>query len=59
MSLKKDYIGTKKLCAGPAGWRCPCCNPFGCAPRRMKARARRMVRRAAKLITNQAIREES
>lgn len=45
MSLKKDYLKHDKLKAGPAGWGCPCCNPYNCSPRRMKVLARRFVRR--------------
>lgn len=53
MSLKKDYLGTHKLNAGPGGWRCPCCNPYGRSPRKMKAQAHRLLRRVSK----QALRE--
>lgn len=48
MSLKKDYRSVKKLNAGPGGWRCGCCNPMGCSPRKMKVRARRMLRHVSK-----------
>lgn len=50
MSLKKDYLGkSPKLERGPGGWRCLCCNPYRCQPRRMKARAHRLLRRIEKL----------
>lgn len=52
MSLKKDYKHVKKLNAGPGGWHCPCCNPMGCSSRKMKVRARRMLRRVTKQNTN-------
>lgn len=40
-----------RLRSGPGGIGCPCCNPYGCHPRNMKHRARRLVRRK----TRQAI----
>ena len=55
MSLKHDYFGKSlKLDGGPGGWRCSCCNRYGCSPRKMKARARRLVRRVDKLALRQA-----
>lgn len=51
MSLRKDYKGIAKLNAGPGGWHCNCCNPFGCNPRKMKPLARRHVRRVFKQMT--------
>lgn len=45
MSLARHYDGHPKLNGGPGGWKCPCCNPFRCAPRRMKAKAHRFIRR--------------
>lgn len=53
MSLKKDYLDTPKLNGGPGGWRCACCNPYGCNPRLMKAKARRLIRRANKQALSQ------
>jgi hypothetical protein len=52
--MKSETIGIKKLNAGPGGWHCPCCNPFHCHPRKMKAKARRMVRH----INKQNLRKE-
>lgn len=49
MSLKKDYKGKSKLEDGHGGWRCPCCNPYGCSPRKMKHKARRRMRRTARI----------
>lgn len=46
--MKKDYREHKKLQGGPGGWRCACCNPYGRSPRKMKANARRLVRRVTK-----------
>ena len=48
MGLSKDYRGIAKLNGGPGGWRCPCCNPYRCAPCRMKAKAHRLARRVGK-----------
>lgn len=48
MALKRDYLGISKLYEGYGGWRCPCCNPYGTSPRRMKVRARRLARHIAK-----------
>jgi len=48
MSLKKDYLGITKLDEGYGGWGCPCCNPFSMSPRKMKTRARRMMRHIQK-----------
>lgn len=48
MSLKKDYLGHNKTIDGVGGWKCACCNPFHCSPRRMKPLARRLVRRVNK-----------
>lgn len=48
MSLKRDYLGIVKLDGGYGGWSCPCCNPYGCSPRKMKRKARRFVRRKHK-----------
>lgn len=52
--MKKSYLGHKKLNGGPGGWSCPCCNNYGCSPRHMKARARRLVRR----VTKQTLRQD-
>jgi hypothetical protein len=38
-----------KLKGGPGGWDCPCCNPFYCSPRKMKALARRLARRKLRI----------
>lgn len=48
MSLKKDYHGHSKTIDGFGGWKCVCCNPFHCSPRKMKPLARRLVRRVNK-----------
>mgnify|MGYP006931609950 CR=1 FL=1 len=50
MSLKRDYVKVQcgKMRDGPGGWQCPCCNPFGCSPRKMKPLARRRLRRNRK-----------
>lgn len=48
MGLKKDYKSKGKLNGGPGGWRCPCCNPYHTSPRKMKAKARRRLRRTTK-----------
>ena len=48
MSLKKTYLGIKKLDKGPGGWHCSCCNPYRCSVRKMKARARRLTRRISR-----------
>ncbi|MHA2279963.1 MAG: hypothetical protein ACXAC5_03680 [Promethearchaeota archaeon] len=42
MSLKRDYRGKH---TGPGGVACPCCNEYGCHPRKMKALSRRKKRR--------------
>ena len=49
-SLKRDYRypSGHKLTDGYGSWHCPCCNPFGCSPRKMKKKARRIVRRMVK-----------
>ncbi len=52
--MRSETIGIKKLNGGPGGWRCPCCNPMGCSPRKMKAKARRMTRH----INKQNLRSE-
>jgi hypothetical protein len=52
--MKNEIKGIKKLNAGPGGWGCPCCNPFGCSPRKMKHKARRMIRH----INKQNLRNE-
>lgn len=44
----KTYHEFGKLRGGPGGLRCPCCNPYGCSPRKMKPKARRFVRRKLK-----------
>lgn len=49
-TLKRNYRGVKKLSGGPGGWHCPCCNPYDCAPRNMKRKARRLVRRTSKQL---------
>lgn len=43
-----EYIGYKKLRAGPGGIKCPCCNPFHCHPRKSKPVMRRHKRRVDK-----------
>jgi hypothetical protein len=50
MSNKKDYAECKKLGNSPssAGWKCPCCNPYGKQPRKMKKEAHRLLRRVVK-----------
>jgi hypothetical protein len=53
--LKKDYRGVKKLCKGPGGWKCPCCNPFGRSPANMKPQARRLLRRVKKQEFNKEL----
>ena len=58
MSLKHDYLDTPKLNGGPGGWRCKCCNPYNCNPRLMKAKARRLVRRASKQALRNIPRED-
>ena len=58
MSLAKEYFGKGKLQAGPGGWGCPCCNPYGCHPRNMKHLARRHVRRKSKLAVRRQIKRE-
>lgn len=57
MSLKNQYrkAGCGKLGSGPGGWRCRCCNPFGCSPRRMKPLARRTLRRVEKQFLKKEI----
>lgn len=57
MGLKKDYIGVAKLQEGPGGWKCRCCNPYGCSPRKMKAKARRRVRRTSKVSITEFLQE--
>jgi len=52
--MRSETIGIKKLNGGPGGWHCPCCNPMGCSPRKMKAKARRMTRH----INKQKLRSE-
>ena len=49
--LSKEYKGITKLNGGPGGWRCSCCNPYNCEPRKMKRKARRLVRRKMKQNT--------
>ncbi len=51
MSLKKDYRKAHcgKVIDGFGGWHCPCCNPYGTNPRKMKPLARRRVRRTNKI----------
>ena len=58
MSLKKDYLGITKLGESYGGWDCPCCNPFRMSPRKMKARARRMMRHIQKRKWKNDVREE-
>ena len=48
MKVKEYTEASEKLHGGPGGWYCPCCNPFHCNPRNMKAKARRIVRRVNK-----------
>ena len=48
MGLKKDYFDIHTLQSGPGGWGCTCCNPFDCSSRKMKPKARRIVRRVNK-----------
>ncbi len=48
MSLKKDYHSHNKTIDGVGGWKCACCNPYNCSPRKMKPLARRLVRRVNK-----------
>lgn len=43
-TLAKDYRGINKIETGYGGWRCPCCNPFSTEPRKMKVKARRIMR---------------
>lgn len=52
MSLKQEYKAIHKLRAGPGGWYCPCCNPYGRHPRNMKHLAHRLVRRKSKQKVN-------
>lgn len=58
MSLKKDYLGINKVQDGYAGWKCPCCNPFGMSPRKMKPRARRIMRHVSKRNWKKEAQEE-
>ena len=52
MSLNKSYrCNSGKLCGGPGGWKCNCCNPYG-GSNKGKAKARRIVRRKSKLEIN-------
>jgi len=53
MSLKRDYTKgpCKKLCGGPGGWQCQCCNPYFCSPRKMKVQARRRLRHVGKKVS--------
>jgi hypothetical protein len=45
----KSYAdASKTLQGGKYGWYCPCCNPYGCSPRKMKAKAHRIRRRSEK-----------
>jgi hypothetical protein len=57
MSLKNTYRGVSTLRGGPAGWHCPCCNPYGQSPRKMKPLARRLYRRGLKQQLHQVCRD--
>jgi len=47
---KRHYSSVSKKCGsgGPGGWHCPCCNKYGCSPRKMKPKVRRTARRIMK-----------
>ena len=47
-TLARDYRGIVKLDGGYGGWRCPCCNPFSAETRKMKTKARRIMRHITK-----------
>ena len=49
-TLAKDYKGIPKVDSGYGGWRCPCCNPFSTEPRKMKVKARRIMRHVSKRV---------
>ena len=56
MSLARDYkSGVGKVNGGPGGWKCACCNSYGCHPRNMKALAHRRVRRVARVELQAAL----
>jgi hypothetical protein len=48
MAIKAVYKGVKKLVTGPGGIGCPCCNPYGVCPNKMKVPSRRLTRRVKK-----------
>lgn len=54
---KAATSASSKLLDGPGGWRCPCCNPYERSPRRMKALARRRIRRCSKAILRKDLRD--
>jgi len=57
MGLKREYTksGVGKMNGGPKGWKCPCCNPYNCHPRNMKALAHRRLRRVSKVRLQAAL----
>lgn len=48
MKQKEMAEASHTLNAGPGGWFCPCCNPYGMHPRKGKPLAARLVRRNMK-----------
>lgn len=48
---KREFAAASmKLRGGPGGWHCPCCNKYQTSARRMKTKARRLVRRKQRQI---------
>lgn len=48
MTSDKD-MARHGLKSGPGGFKCRCCTPFRCCPRKAKPKVRRHMRRKAKL----------
>lgn len=54
---EKEYTENAKLNAGPGGWKCPCCNPYGVPTRKMRKLAHRRIRRTKKNLLKKELDE--